>query len=255
MADTPQLVHKRIDDRCGISPQRVWIFSTSEGIPAEHRPVFRRTACTRTAHELLLRVENAYVMKNWNAWIEDSKQAVHYWWLLLLVGAGLLLVGILTLLFPVRSYLGLSMLFGWVILLAGALEVVLSTSNRHLITGRGWMLAGGIIEIILGVILVLNLGLSASTLPLFLGFWLLMRAFATIGLGGDMRALQIGGSGWTLLTGILLLVCSLWILIQPSVGTAAAVLWVGISLLFAGAGACSLALQLRRAHRCFGEKH
>lgn len=192
-------------------------------------------------------------MKNWNTWIEDSKQAIRYWWLLLLVGILLLLAGVGTFLFPVRSYLGLSMLFGWVILLAGAMEVVLATSSRHLITGRGWMLAGGIIEIILGVILVLNIGLSASTLPIFLGFWLLMRAFATIGLGGDMRALQIGGSGWTLVTGILLLLCSLWILIQPSVGTAAVIIWVGISLLFAGAGACSLALQLRKAHHCFEE--
>lgn len=192
-------------------------------------------------------------MKNWNTWIEDSKQAIRYWWLLLLVGILLLLAGVGTFLFPVRSYLGLSMLFGWVILLAGAMEVVLATSSRHLITGRGWMLAGGIIEIILGVILVLNIGLSASTLPIFLGFWLLMRAFATIGLGGDMRALQIGGSGWTLFTGILLLLCSLWILIQPSVGTAAVIIWVGISLLFAGAGACSLALQLRKAHHCFEE--
>lgn len=192
-------------------------------------------------------------MKNWNTWIEDSKQAIRYWWLLLLVGILLLLAGVGTFLFPVRSYLGLSMLFGWVILLAGAMEVVLATSSRHLITGRGWMLAGGIIEIILGVILVLNIGLSASTLPIFLGFWLLMRAFATIGLGGDMRALQIGGSGWTLFTGILLLLCSLWILIQPAVGTAAVIIWVGISLLFAGAGACSLALQLRKAHHCFEE--
>lgn len=192
-------------------------------------------------------------MKNWNTWIEDSKQAIRYWWLLLLVGILLLLAGVGTFLFPVRSYLGLSMLFGWVILLAGAMEVVLATSSRHLITGRGWMLAGGIIEIILGVILVLNIGLSASTLPIFLGFWLLMRAFATIGLGGDMRALQIGGSGWTLVTGILLLLCSLWILIQPAVGTAAVIIWVGISLLFAGAGACSLALQLRKAHHCFEE--
>lgn len=191
-------------------------------------------------------------MKNWNAWIEDSKQAIRYWWLLLLVGAVLLLAGVATFLFPVRSYLGLSMLFGWVILLAGVLEVVLASSSRHLVTGRGWMLAGGIIEIILGMVLILNVGLAASTLPLFLGFWLLMRAFATIGLSGDMRALEIPGSGWTLLTGILLLVCSLWILIQPAVGGAAVIIWIGISLLFAGAGACSLALQLRRAHHCLG---
>ncbi len=194
-------------------------------------------------------------MKNLNALIESSKQAIRYWWLLLLVGIVLLLVGVLTFLFPARSYLGLSLLLGWVILLAGVLEVVLSASNRHFITGRGWMLAGGIIEIILGIVLIFNIGLAASMLPLFLGFWLLMRAFATIGLGSDMRTLEIAGSGWTILTGVLLLLCSLWILFQPvGVGTTAVIVWVGITLLFAGVATCTLAMQLRHAHHCLEGK-
>lgn len=190
-------------------------------------------------------------MKKLHALLESSKQAIRYWWLLLAVGLLLLAVGILIFLFPARSYLGLSMLLGWVILLAGILEVVLSATNRHFITGRGWMLAGGIIEIILGLVLIFNVALAATMLPLLLGFWLLMRAFSTIGLGSDMRTLEISGAGWTILMGILLLICSLWILFQPvGVGTSAVIVWVGITMLFAGAAACTLAMQLRRAHHC-----
>ena len=188
-------------------------------------------------------------MKKLHALLESSKQAIRYWWLLLAVGLLLLAVGILIFLFPARSYLGLSMLLGWVILLAGILEVVLSATNRHFITGRGWMLAGGIIEMILGLVLIFNVALAATMLPLLLGFWLLMRAFSTIGLGSDMRTLEISGAGWTILMGILLLICSLWILFQPvGVGTSAVIVWVGITMLFAGAAACTLAMQLRRAH-------
>ncbi|OUN76072.1 hypothetical protein B5E60_10630 [Alistipes sp. An116] len=188
-------------------------------------------------------------MKKLHALLESSKQAIRYWWLLLAVGLLLLAVGILIFLFPARSYLELSMLLGWVILLAGILEVVLSAANRHFITGRGWMLAGGIIEMILGLVLIFNVALAATMLPLLLGFWLLMRAFSTIGLGSDMRTLEISGAGWTILTGILLLICSLWILFQPvGVGTSAVIVWVGITMLFAGAAACTLAMQLRRAH-------
>ena len=164
-------------------------------------------------------------MKKLHALLESSKQAIRYWWLLLAVGLLLLAVGILIFLFPARSYLELSMLLGWVILLAGILEVVLSATNRHFITGRGWMLAGGIIEMILGLVLIFNVALAATMLPLLLGFWLLMRAFSTIGLGSDMRTLEISGAGWTILMGILLLICSLWILFQRT-----------------------LAMQLRRAH-------
>ena len=189
------------------------------------------------------------------ALIENSKQAVRYWWLLLLTGIALLVIGIVVFAFPAQSYIGMSLMFGWLILLSGIFQVILSTANKHYITGRGWMLAGGIIEIVLGAILVWNVALSAATLPIFLGFWLMFRGFSAIGLGGDMNAMEIPGSGWTVFSGILLVLCSLWILFQPLVfGTTAVVIWVGISLLFAGIAACSLSIQLRRAHQCLGNR-
>ena len=184
------------------------------------------------------------------ALIENSKQAVKYWWLLLLTGIALLVIGIVVFAFPAQSYIGMSLMFGWLILLSGIFQVILSTANKHYITGRGWMLAGGIIEIVLGAILVWNLALSAATLPIFLGFWLMFRGFSAIGLGGDMSSMNVPGSAWTIISGILLLLCSLWVLIQPLVfGTTIVVVWVGISLLFAGIAAISLAMQLKSAHK------
>ena len=190
-------------------------------------------------------------MDNFTSLLERSKQAVRYWWLLLIVGIVLLAVGILVFVYPAQSYLGMSLLFGWVMLFAGILEVIVSASNRHYVTGRGWMLAGGIIEIVLGIILIFNVAISAATLPIFLGFWLLLRAFSAIGLGSDLNALQVAGSGWTTFCGILLMLCALWILFQPLVfGTTAVIVWVGISLLLSGVAACSFSMQLRQAHRC-----
>ncbi len=193
-------------------------------------------------------------MNRFSTLIENSKQAIRCWWLLLIVGIVLLAAGILTFVFPARSYMEMAVLFGWLMLFAGVMEVVLASANRHFITGRGWMLAGGIIEIVLGLILIFNVALSAATLPIFLGFWLMFRGFSAIGLSGDMRALAVSGSGWTLFSGIVLLFCSLWMLFQPLVvGTAAVIIWVGISLLFAGIAACTLSMQLRKAHCCFAK--
>ena len=86
-------------------------------------------------------------MENFSTLIENSKRAVRYWWLLLIIGIALFVVGILVFVYPTQSYLGMSLLFGWLMLISGILEVVLSSVNKHFITGRGWMLAGGIIEI------------------------------------------------------------------------------------------------------------
>ena len=51
-------------------------------------------------------------MDNFTSLLERSKQAVRYWWLLLIVGIVLLAVGILVFVYPAQSYLGMSLLFG-----------------------------------------------------------------------------------------------------------------------------------------------
>lgn len=183
-------------------------------------------------------------------YLEGSRQAVRYWWLLLAGGVILFLIGVVVFAFPVQSYVGMTVLFGWLMLLTGVVETIVAVRNTHYVTGRGWMLAWGVIEIVLGLILVFNVALSSATLPVVLGFWLLMRGFSAVGLGGDMRAVGIRGAGWTILCGILLLLCALGILFQPLVfGSTAVVVWVGLSLLLAGASAALLGLQLRTAHR------
>lgn len=183
-------------------------------------------------------------------YLEGLRQAVRYWWLLLAGGVILFLIGVVVFAFPVQSYVGMAVLFGWLMLLTGVVETIVAVRNTHYVTGRGWMLAWGVIEIVLGLILVFNVALSSATLPVVLGFWLLMRGFSAVGLGGDMRAVGIRGAGWTILCGILLLLCALGILFQPLVfGSTAVVVWVGLSLLLAGASAALLGLQLRTAHR------
>lgn len=244
----PELLHR---SRPGAIRAAPGIRRAASGGHEKAESARRRAAPGISVRKLPYRRKNAQIMNRFSTLIENSKRAVRYWWLLLIVGIVLLAAGILTFVYPAQSYLSMAVLFGWLMLFAGVMEVVLSSTSRHFVTGRGWMLAGGIIEIVLGIILIFNVALSASVLPVVLGFWLLMRGFSAIGLGGDLNALSVPGSGWTIFSGILLVFCSLWILFQPLVfGTAAVVAWVGISLLFAGIAACSLSMQLHRAHRC-----
>ena len=95
--------------------------------------------------------------------LEHSKQAIRYWWLLLLTGIALFIIGLVVFLYPAQSYLGMSLMFGFLIFFSGLFQIILSAGNKHYMTGRGWMLAGGIIEVILGVILILNTALSARS--------------------------------------------------------------------------------------------
>ena len=83
-------------------------------------------------------------MNRFSVLIENSKRAIRNWWLLLLVGILLLAVGVAVFFYPQQSYLGLAVRFGWLMLFSGVLEVALSSTNRHYITGRGWMFVGGL---------------------------------------------------------------------------------------------------------------
>lgn len=190
-------------------------------------------------------MENAF-----SQFIETSKSAVKHWWLLMLLGIALFGTGVFVFIYPAESYLSLAILFGVLMLVSGIFEIILSTTNKHYITGRGWMLASGIIQVLLGIILSCNVGLSVIVLPIVLAFWLMIRAFSTIGWGGDMSTLKVPGAVWTIICGVLLLLLSIWILLQPlAFGTTMVVVWVGISLLIAGVTAFLFSFQLRSIHK------
>ncbi|MCC8089446.1 MAG: DUF308 domain-containing protein [Rikenellaceae bacterium] len=182
--------------------------------------------------------------------VERTREAVKYWWLLLIIGVAFIILGIVVFAHPAESYFTLAVLFGFIILFSGILQIILAATSRKSMTGWGWLLAGGIIEVVIGCILVFNPGLSALTLPIFFGFWLMFRSFSTIGLGSDMNRYKVSGAGWTIVLGILLLILSIIILVQPLVyGTSMVIIWTGISLLFAGVAAIMYAIQLKSFHK------
>lgn len=182
--------------------------------------------------------------------IENSRQAIRYWWLILLVGILFAVTRCVVFAYPAESYLALTLLFGIVIFVSGIFQTVLAATNRHYITGWGWLLASGIIEIVLGVILMFNPGISAVTLSIFFAFWLIFRGFTMIGLGADMNRMKVGGAVWTIVTGILLMIIAVFMLVQPlTYGTSMVIIWTGVSLIFAGIAAAVFAFQLKNMHK------
>lgn len=181
--------------------------------------------------------------------IENSKQAIRYWWLPTLIGIITVVCGILIFAFPASSYVGISLAFGLMIMLSGLSMVSVAALNTHYITSRGWMIVGGVIEIFLGLLLCFNTDLSASILPYYLGFWLMFRSFSMLGLGFDMLSLGHRGGGSTVFIAFFALLASIIILWQPiTIGTSAVVLWTGLSFLFAGSTIIIFSWQLKSLH-------
>ena len=97
-----------------------------------------------------------------------------YWWLVLVVGILLVLGGFAYWFWPAAGFAIASQIFGWLLILTGVVQLCVSAGvNRP--RGWGWWLAGGVIDMFVGFLLVRSIILSELVFPYFLAvvfiFW------------------------------------------------------------------------------------
>lgn len=98
--------------------------------------------------------------------------------------------------FPFNGYAALSILFSISMLVSGLLEIAFAVSNRQRVSSWGWYLAGGVIDMILGLYLVTYPVLSMEVIPFIIAFWLMFRGFSSVGYAMDLKGTgQKSGAG------------------------------------------------------------
>ena len=175
--------------------------------------------------------------------------AIRHWWLMLVVGILSVIAGILVFVFPLETYVTLSIAFGVLMLLVGAAQLIVSASSDNYLMMRGYLIVGGVLDVLLGLFLCLYPGISIFLLPILLGIWMLYHSFMMIAFGGDLGIFGLRGQGETVAGGILLLLLSILILMNPfSAGIAAVVVLTGVGLVIFGLTLIMLSVRLRRLH-------
>ena len=91
--------------------------------------------------------------------------AVKNWWMSLLLGLLYIAVALCLLFAPVSSYVALSVIFSISILVSGILEIFFAVGNKKIINSWGWYLAGGIIDLLIGIYLVFYPLVSMELIP------------------------------------------------------------------------------------------
>jgi len=176
---------------------------------------------------------------------ENLIYAVKNWWISLLVGALFVIAGIMIMFTPISSYITLSILFSMFLIIAGVLEVVFAIRNKNNLSGWAWYLAGGIIDLVIGIYLIVNPAVSMAVLPYILAFWLIFRGISIIGYSLDLKKYNVKGWGWYLFFGILAILCAIAIFWQPGVGALSIVYLVAFTMLFIGVFRIVLAFELK----------
>jgi len=168
------------------------------------------------------------------------------WWIPVLTGSLLVFAAFLMIFFPVTSFAGLAVLFGWGLFAQGGFNFVFAVRSRHAFKGWIWYLMFGLIEMALGAYLLFQPELAAQALILYLGFWFTYIGISRISFSFVMKDMGIKNWGWTLIGGILLLILAFLVILNPIFGLFSVVYLVSFSIFLIGVLAISFGWELKK---------
>ena len=179
-------------------------------------------------------------------------RVIKHWWLMMLAGILCIAAGLVVFIFPMQSYVTLAILFGILMILVGAAQLVIASASGNYLAMKGYVIAGGVLDLFLGIFLCIYPSVTVLLIPIMLGIWLMYHSFMMIAFGGDLDTFNVGGSGWVVFGGILLLILSILVLVNPfSVGIATVIVFTGIGLILFGALLCGQSVLLKKLHERF----
>ena len=179
-------------------------------------------------------------------------RVIRHWWLLMLAGILCVAAGIAVFVFPMESYMTLSIIFGVLMVITGAAQLIIASTSGNYLAMKGYVIVGGILDLILGIFLCVYPAVTVVLLPIMLGIWMMYHSFMIIAFGGDLDTFKINGSGWVILGGVLLLILSFLVLVNPfSVGITTVIVLTGVGLIVFGFLLCGESVLLRRIHETF----
>lgn len=184
-----------------------------------------------------------------NLYLKSVKSSVKHWYVPFIVGLLFVIVSIIVFSSPMSSFLVLALLFSLTFIFGGVSEIIFSIANRGEMDNWGWSLTFGAITLIVGVLLLLNPSLSATTLAFYIGFVILFRSIAAIGFAMDMKKYGKRNWGWLLSFGVLGIAFSFLLLSNPLITGMSIVVLVALSFLMAGLFNIHFSLQLRKLHK------
>ncbi len=166
------------------------------------------------------------------------------WWLVLLEGIALVILGLTLLITPGTAFLVLIQFLGIYWLVKGIFELVsMFIDHRQ----WGWKLFSGILGIIAGIVIIQNPLWATLLVPATL-VWLL--GFFGIIMGGISIFQAFKGAGWGVgILGVLSIIFGIYLLMHTAASTFALPWVVGIFALIGGAVAIWNSFKVRSAQK------
>ena len=168
----------------------------------------------------------------------DSKRKLR--WALYIKGGILIALGLWSLTRPVEALLSLAFALGLGFCLSGVDHLVPCFTLRGDFLYPRWFLLLGILDLLIGFVMLTRLGLTAFMIPVALGGWLFLTGLVRVGTSIRLRGIKIEGTRlfprwWLmLLDGVALTAFACFLCASPLIGAAFVVMLLGGGLVASG---------------------
>ena len=156
-------------------------------------------------------------------------------WTLYLTGGILILLGLWSLFYPLEALLSLAIYLGIGLCLSGVNHLLPCFSLRGEALYPRWFLFLGIMDLIVGVLMLTRIGLTAFMIPMVVAAWLCWIGLVRLVTCIRLRSLHLRGWWIMLLSSLALIACSCAMFLSPLVGWLSVVAILSSTLIAAGA--------------------
>jgi len=140
-----------------------------------------------------------------NNLINTAHETVRNWWISLVIGILSLILGVIFIFQPVDVLFTLVTLFVIGFFIIGLCEIIFAITNRNFINGWELTLAVGILDILVGILL-LSIPAATPVIVFYLiGSWIMFQSIWAIEMTFDIRKRSLKGSRWEVLLGLAIL--------------------------------------------------
>ena len=173
--------------------------------------------------------------------------SVKNWWVLLIMGILMIIGAIWMFKTPIGSFAGIVFFFSILILISGILSIFFAFSNKDDMDNWSLYLAGGILDVVVGFILLKHPAKAVVIFSVFIGLWLLFRGVSSISTSFKLKKDGVDNWGWILAIGVFTTIFALMaILFKPLLGGAYLAYMLAFAFLFLGIVYVFISLQLKK---------
>lgn len=157
----------------------------------------------------------------------DDKPSKRVW--LLIVSLLTIALGVFVFFNPIEALLGLAVYIGFAFVLMGFGYLMIFQEYKNYL-----YLALSLLDIIVGTLLLINIGITVVTLPLIVAFWMLFNGIYQFVEAWRMKDGSTPSWVWFLVSGVVSILFSLFVVFHPIVSMMAVTTLMGLYFIIHG---------------------